>query len=398
MQDFNYIAKNEDGEIQKGVVEAESESAASSVLISRKLYPTKITAIKANNFNFFNRIGIKEKVFFMRQLATIINAGLPIAQALKILEQQTNNKNLKALIASVARDVDGGMALSVALSSYPRIFPQIDITLIQSGETSGNLDKALTRLASTLENDYKIRKKIRGAFIYPAVILIVITAVLIIMVVYVLPQMEDLFASFNAKLPLLTRIILAVSNGLTKYGIILVVVVAALVFGIRAFIRTPTGRYNWDKMKLSIPIVKDFMTKLYISRMTRTLSGLVASGVDILESINIVSRSIGNKIFEDILLEAGEKVKSGTALSVVLKDHPEFPAIVPQMIRVGEESGEMDEMLTNLADYYENEVTDFVNNLTTILEPVLMVVMGIVVGVILVGIMLPVYSIGRVIK
>lgn len=398
MKDFNFIAKTKDGETQKGKVEAEDESAAAAVLIKRDLFPIRLSTQEEGWLKFLNKVRNKDKVFFMRQLATIINAGLPIAQALRTLEEQTSNKNLKSLISQVGKNVDGGMSLSASLAGFPKTFSQIDITLIQSGETSGSIDKALARLAANLENDFKIKKKVRGAFIYPGFIMLVLTGVMVLMMVYVLPQMQGLYDSFGAQLPAMTRVIMGISNFITKYWYLVLLVLIAASFGLRAYIRTPAGRRNWDKAKISIPIFKDFMIKIYLSRFTRTLSGLVATGVDILESIDIVSRSVSNKILESILLKIEDKVKSGTALSVAIKEHPEFPALVHQMIRVGEESGEMDTMLSNLADYYENEVDNVVKNMTTILEPILLVVMGLGVGILLIGIMLPIYSLGKVIK
>jgi len=398
MLDFDYIAKTKNGEITKGVVEADSESSAAKVLMTRDLFPVQVLQKEKKGFSFFSRIGNKEKVFLVRQLATTITAGLPIAQALETLEAQTSNKKLKELIGQVSNDVEGGANLSQAFSRFPKVFNKIDITLIQTGETTGTLDKALERLAATMENDYRVSRKIKSAMIYPAFIGIVAVGVVGFMTVYIIPKMGDLYSSFNAKLPLLTRIILAISKGLTKGAPIVIVIIIALYFAYRAYAKTNQGRHVVDRLKLKIPVINKFLQNIYLARFTRTLSGLIGAGVSVLEALEIVSRSTGNVLYADVISASITQVKAGVPLSTPLKESELFPPIVSQMVRVGEQTGEMDGMLSNLADYYEEEVDNFVKSLSSILEPVMIVVLGSIVMVIMLGIMLPVYSIGRVVK
>lgn len=398
MIEFNYTAKTKTGEITKGIVEADNESSAAKVLMTRDLFPIHLHAINEKGFTLFNRISTKDKVFLVRQLATTINAGLPIAQALETLKTQITKKVLKDLITDVATDIEGGATLSQAFANYPKVFSHIDITLIQTGETTGTLDKALNRLANAMENDYRVSRKIRSAMIYPAFIMAIAIGVIVFMTVYIIPKMGDLYDSFDAELPLITRIVLAISNGFTKFAPILVVGGVAAFFALRAYGKTNKGRHHIDAFKLKIPMINKFLQNIYIARFSRTLSGLVGAGVSVLESLEIVSRGMGNILYGDTISAAAEQVKTGVPLSTPLKESPLFPPIVAQMVRVGEQTGEMDTMLTNLADYYEEEVDNFVKSISSLMEPVMIVFLGGIIMVIMLAIMLPIYSMGQVIR
>ena len=335
MINFRYIAKNKDGEPIEGSIEAETEAAASKLLISKEIFPITIDVKSSGGIPFLNRISQKNKVFLIRQLATFIKAGLPISSALKTLQEQNPDKKVKEMVGQITRSVDGGSSLSAAMAGFPRTFNQIDVTLIKTGETTGSLDSALVRMADNLENSYKITKKIRGAMAYPACLLIGVLAVLAVMMIYVLPQMETLYKGFNAQLPLLTRIVLAVSKAFVKYGLIFLAIIALAIYGIRRYIATRNGRFFWDGLKLKVPIINDFMKNVYLSRFSRTMAGLVGSGVSILEALNIVGKAVGNVIYASALLDATEKVKSGIPLSKPLEDNTNlFPPIVYQMVRV----------------------------------------------------------------
>lgn len=396
MQVYNYTAKNKDGEIQRGEIEAENENAASKILISRELTPISISAITGKGFDLFNRVSMKNKVLISRQLATMINAGLPIAQSLKTLEEQITNKKLKRILEQVASDVEGGSQLSVAFSHFPEIFTPLDITLIQSGEKGGTLDKALLRLAEQLEKEQTLLRKVRGALIYPSFIVVVVIAVAAIMVVYVMPQMEGLYSSFNAQLPWLTRAMIAISHFLSRFAPIVILLLIALAVYIRFAIKRPAGRKMWDRLKLKIYGLNILLTKMYMVRFARTLSGLVASGVPLLDALSIVSRAVGNVVYEEAIKDAAEKVKSGIALSEPLKESPLFPPVVAQMVAVGEQTGELDSMLTNLANYFEEEVDNLVKNISNLIEPIIIVVLAVIIGFLLVAIMMPIYSLGNV--
>jgi type IV pilus assembly protein PilC len=393
---FNYIAKTKDGELQKGQVEAESESAAAKVLNGRHLFPLSISTQEKSALDIFNRVSIKDKATFIRQFSTTLSAGLPITQALQTINEQLNNKNLSAIITQIISDVEGGMALSASFSRFPKLFGRIDVALIAAGEASGTLDKVLIRLADTIEKDYRILKKVRSALTYPAFILLVVVGVLILMTVYVMPQMESLYKDFDADLPALTRAMLGFSHLLSSYGVIFLAAIVAIFFFFRYLITTKTGKLYWDTIRLQIPILGPFLRSVYSSRFSRTMAGLVGSGVSLLDALNISSGAIGNVVFSNVVYEAAQKVKGGTPLSKPIKDSGEFPPIVTQMIRVGEQTGEMDKMLTNLADYFDDEVDNFIKSITSIIEPMIIVVMGGLVALMLIAVMMPIYSIGKI--
>lgn len=301
------------------------------------------------------------------------------------------------MLEQIVSDIEGGATVSAAFAKFPQIFSPLDITLISSGETSGSLDKALLRLADTLEKEQSLIRKVRGALIYPAFLIVAVTALVIVMVIYVMPQMDALYKSFNANLPLMTRILIAVSNFLGKFGLVIFALLAGIVAYIRFAITRPWGRRAWDTLKFEIPAFGKLMQKLYMARFASTLSGLVGAGVPLLDGLKIVSTAIGNVIYEEEIVAAAEKVKSGIALSETIKGNRLFPPVVSEMISVGEKTGELDAMLQNLANYFEEEVAEAVKNISNLLEPIMIVVMGGIIGVVLVSILLPMYSLGSVI-
>lgn len=400
MIEYRYKAKNKDGEILEGTVEAESNSSAAKVLISRELYPITVSLKDDARFNPLSRVTRKDKVFLVRQLATSISAGLPISQSLEAIGSQTKKQKIRDMVVQMNRDVEGGTSLSKAFSRYPKVFNQIDLTLIETGETTGTLDKTLKRLADNIESDYRVIKKIRGAMMYPMFVLVIAIGIMIAMSVWVLPQMEDLYSSFEgAKLPMLTRVLLTISGIMRSYLVIFVIIlIAAGVVIVRKLIKTESGRHIYDTFKINIPILKKLISAMYLSRFSRTMASLVGAGVSIIDSLTITARAVNNSLYERVLIDASNQVKSGIALSDPLKSSSLFPPIVSQMVKVGEQTGEMDGMLTNLADYYDDEVDNMVKNITSIVEPFMIVIIGGIIGVIMIGIMLPIYSLGGVIS
>lgn len=397
MRDFGYVAKNKDGEIVRGQMEAQDESSAAKLLTSKGLFPVSIALKEKSSFSFFNRVSMKEKSFFARQLATTIAAGLPITQALTIIKDQITNKAFREVLEQIIRDVEGGMQLSASMSRFADIFSGVEITLVSAGETSGTLDKSLLRMANALESDYKINRKLRSALAYPGFILVVVVLVVVLMTVYVMPQMKDLYAGFNAKLPFLTLMMLSLSDILRKFGFIVLTLLVAAYLGLQYWVKsTRGGRYTWDTLKTKVPVINKFLMQVYASRFSRTMSGLIGSGVSIIDSLNITSRAVGNVLYRDFLVAAAEKVKGGIPLSTPLKEGALFPPIVAQMLLVGEQTGEIDNMLSRLADFFDEEVDNQVKSITSVMEPFIIVVMGGVVCIILIAIMLPIYGIGKV--
>lgn len=397
MREFTYISKNKDGEIVKGKLEAQDESAAAKLLTSKGLFPVSLDAKEKSSFSLFNHVSMKDKSFFARQLSTTISAGLPITQALTIIRDQMTNKKFKEVLDQLIRDVQGGMQLSASMQRFPDIFSGVEITLVSAGETSGSLDKSLIRMADSLESDYKINRKLRSALTYPGFIILTVVLVVILMTIYVMPQMESLYSGFNAKLPPLTRAMLSISEVLKNYGLFVLAIFIGSFLGLRTWIKkTDQGRYTWDTIKIKTPVLNKFLKSVYSARFTRTMSGLIGSGVSIIDSINITSRAVGNVIYRDFLITAADKVKGGIPLSTPIKNDNLFPPIVSQMLLVGEQTGEIDNMLSRLADYFDEEVDNAVKSITSIVEPFIIVVMGGVVCIILVAIMMPIYNIGQI--
>ncbi len=397
MLTYNYEARDPaTGQKIKAQVQADSEQAAAKLIHEQGLAPLDIslTGVSKNRISkFFNRVKSRDKVLFSRQLATLINAGLPLIQSLRSVAEQTSSKPFKVAINQVITDVEAGSALSVALSAHPAIFNEVYISLIAAGEVSGTLDAALERLAMQQEKDAEILSKVRGAMVYPIIVLVVMGAVVGFMVVKVLPQVEVLYAGLpGANLPLVTRILLWISHMTIRFwwvGVVLAVL--GVFFGTR-WARTLGGKRLIDKLKMKAWPIGPLFMKLYMARFSRTGQTLVASGVPLIQMLEITSNAINNVHIEDSLHAAIEKVKGGKALSDSLKGDPNFLDLVPDMLRIGEQSGSIEQMMSKTADYYEKEVDNQIKTISTIIEPVLMVILGVFAFIIVAAVLLPVYG------
>ncbi len=397
MQTFAYTAREDStGKKIKAEVEAESRQGAARMLTSRGLTPVEITA-KSNKKSpldtVLKRVKTKEKVIFSRQLATLINAGLPIVQSLTTVKDQTKNKNLKSVISSIVADVEAGSSFSDAIAKHPKIFDNVYISLVAAGESSGTLDTSLERIANQQEKDADIVSKVRGAMIYPLIVLAVMGAVLIFMVTTVLPQVKNLYSGLpGAELPLITRALLVVAHVLTHYWWLMVIVMVASIVVTTRWIKTGPGRAVIDSLKMHMWPAGPLFMKLYMARFTRTGATLVASGVPLLQMLSIASEAVNNVHIGDSIKKASEKVKGGKALSESLQGDPNFPDLVPNMIHIGEQSGSLENMLSKSADYYEKEVDNQVKSISTLVEPVLMVVIGIMAFIVVAAVLLPIYG------
>lgn len=397
MLTFEYTARDPDsGQKIRAEVQAETEQAAATLIHKQGLAPIEITAKDASQEGlgrFRNRVKTKDKILFSRQMATLINAGLPLVQSLRSVAAQTPSKPLKVVINKVINDVEAGTALSVALGKHPNVFNKVYISLIAAGETSGTLDAALERLATQQEKDAEVLSKVRGAMVYPAIVLVVMFAVVGFMIVKVLPQVEQLYQGLpGANLPILTRVLLAVSHFVTRFWwLFLLLILVGGFFGSR-WIRTVGGKRFADRLKMTVWPFGPLFMKLYMARFARTGTTLVASGVPLIQMLEITADSINNVYIEDSLKIATEKVKGGMALSDALKGDPNFLELVPDMLKIGEESGSIEEMLAKTADYYEKEVDNQIKTISTIIEPILMVVLGIFAFIIVAAVLLPIYG------
>jgi type IV pilus assembly protein PilC len=396
MLTYKYVARDPaTGERLKSIVQAESEQAAANLIQKQGLAPIEIRLADAvvGPAKFFHRVRMKDKILFSRQLATLINAGLPLIQSLRTVANQTQSKPLKVVINQVISDVEGGSALSAALARHPEVFNQIYISLIAAGEASGTLDAALERLATQQEKDAEILSKVRGAMVYPIIVLLVMGAVVGFMLVKVLPQVQTLYEGLpGASLPLITRILLAISNFVINFWWVVLLVLGVLTFFGSRWFKTLGGRQFADKVKMKAWPVGPLFMKVYMARFARTATTLIASGVPLIQVLEITAESINNVHISASIHRAIEKVKGGKALSEALQGDPNFLTLVPDMLHIGEQSGAIEQMTERVADYYEKEVDTQIKAISTIIEPVLMVVLGVVAFIIVAAVLLPIYG------
>ncbi len=398
MLTFRYEARDaRTGELVKAEVEAESEQAAAKLIRGEGLSPLSIVlkdAVSTNPISKFkSRIKSKDRILFARQLSTLINAGLPLVQSLRSVGDQTESKPLKLVINKVIADVEAGSSFAVALGRHPRVFNTIFVSLVAAGEASGTLDKALERIAFQQEKDAEIISKVRGALSYPFVVLFVMVGVVGFMIVKVLPQVEGIYKDLpGAKLPFITKALLAVSHFVISYWWIVIILIGVIAFLTTKWARTGPGKQVIDKAKMKMWPVGPLFMKMYMARFARTATTLVASGVPLLQVLEITGDAVNNVHIKASLMKASEKVRGGKALSTALEKDPYFLSLVPNMLRIGEQSGQIEQMTAKIAEYYEKEVDNQIKAISTIIEPVMMVLLGVVAFIIVAAILLPIYG------
>jgi type IV pilus assembly protein PilC len=397
MEEFTYKATDsKTGEKITAEIEANDEVSATKILVARGLSPLEIkrkAEINGPLGGFRNRVPAKERVIFSRQLSTLINAGLPLVQSLSTVGQQSHNKTLKEIIRRVINDVEAGSSFSDSLAKYPRVFDTVYISLVAAGEASGTLDTSLERLANQQEKDAEIVSKVRGAMIYPLIVLLVLGGVVVFLMTTVLPQVKTLYKGIpGAKLPFVTTLLLSVANFLIHFWWLIIIVAVGGAFVIMRWLRTSSGRSTLDGLKMRVWPVKDLFMKLYMARFARTAGTLVGSGVPMIKMLNTTAEAVGNVHVAKSITDATEQVKGGKSLSESLKGDPNFLQLVPDMIHTGEQSGALEDMLSRLADYYEREVDNQIKSVSTLIEPVLMIVVGIIALVVVAAVLLPIYS------
>jgi type IV pilus assembly protein PilC len=396
MPNFKYRGKNIKGETLKGKLEAGSEKEAILLLRRQNIYPIEIKkesiANKEISFSIFQKVKIKDLAVFCRQFHAILDAGISVLESLDILRNQTENKKLRDAIDDIYEEVQKGKSLSSAMANYKSIFPEILINMIETGEVSGQLDVVLERMAVHFEKENKINQKIQGAMVYPAIISIVALLVVWFLMTFVLPNFVDMFKGFGITLPLPTRILLGTGKWLKNYWYILFAIIVALIYIFRKYSNTEKGRYRIDKLKLKLPVIGKVSGKIVTSRFARTLSTLLASGISIIEAMEIVIRIIGNSVISEGIHKSMDNIKKGLGIAEPLKELGIFPPMLISMIRIGEESGSLDSMLAKTADFYDEEVESAVAKMTTLIEPLIIVILAFVVGAIVVSIVLPMFE------
>lgn len=397
MLTYQYTARNpQTGQVVKASVQAESEAAAAKLISSEGLVPTDISLGETSGGLFSGgkgRVKAKDRVLFSRQLSTLINAGLPLLQALRSVSNQTTNKQMQIVLAGIVADIEGGSTLANAMGKHPRVFNQVYLSLIAAGESSGTLDQALERLAIQQEKEADLNSKIRGAMIYPIIVLIVMIAVVGFMIVKVLPQVETLYDGMpGATLPLITRILLGVAHFIIKFWLPMLIVLGVLAFFTTRWARTGPGKEFIDKAKMKAWPIGPLFMKVYMARFARTGATLVASGVPLLQVLSITGDAVNNVHIQRAVQQAADKVKGGKSLADAIENNPNFLPLVPNMIRIGEQSGAIEQMMAKVADYYEKEVDTEVANISSIIEPVMMVMLGVVAFIIVAAVLLPIYG------
>ena len=395
MLTFTYTALNPvTNQKIKADIEAENEKSAAKLLIERGLAPLDIT-VKAEKspIGLRARVPTKERVIFSRQLSTLINAGLPLLQSLSTVHEQTKHKMLKIIIGKVMSDIEGGSSLASAMEKFPTVFNDVYVNLVAAGEASGSLDTSLDRLATQQEKDAEVISKVRGAMVYPAIVIVVLFAILLFMTTTVLPQVASLYKSLpGAQLPFVTQILLSFSDFITHFWWLSLIIFVSAIFLLRRYIRSENGRKVIDRLKITMWPIGPLFMKLYMARFARTGSTLVGAGVPMIKMLTTTANAIGNSLVAGSLLKATEQVKGGKTLSSSLKDDPHFLDLVPNMISIGEQSGALEKMMTRLADYYEKEVENQIKAINTIIEPVLMIIVGVIALIIVAAVLLPIYG------
>lgn len=397
---FQWSGKTPKGTIQKGELTANSKEEVIAHIRRQNIIPTIVTEKPKPLFRFpVARAKDKDIVVFTRQFATMIDAGLPLVQALEILSKQTENKALAKVISEVKVDVEGGSTYADALKKHPRIFSDLYANMVAAGESGGILDTILNRLAGYIEKSMKLKRQVKGAMIYPAVIIAVAIVVIAIILIKVIPTFAKMFTTLGGILPLPTRIVIIASNFLSGIGglIVLAIIIGIVIF-IILFRRTDTGKRVIDGILLKLPIIGILLRKVAVSKFTRTLGTLIGSGVPILEGLDITAKTAGNKVVEEEVYKVRQAVAEGKTIAEPLSKSKVFPPMVTQMISVGESTGAIDTMLNKIADFYDDEVDASVANLTAMLEPILMVFLGVVIGFIVISMYLPIFKLIELIK
>lgn len=398
MIDYKYTARNpKTGEKVNSLVQADSPASASKLISQQGLVPISVKPANEGNqvlANILGKVKTKDKVVFSRQMSTLIGAGLPLVQSLRNVLEQTPNKQFKVVISQIITDVEAGKPLSEALTKHPKVFDNVYINLIAAGEISGTLDHSLERVADQQEKDAEIMSKVKGAMVYPVIVLLVMVGVVVFMLVTVLPQVEVLYDGLKGagELPIFTRILLSISRFIRNYWYVVLIVLAFIAFIGSRWAATLGGRTILDKAKMHVWPVGPLFMKLYMARFARTGTTMIGSGVPLIRTLEVIAEAVNNVHIRKSILNAIEKVKGGKALSESLRADNNFLQLVPDMLKIGEESGQVESMMEKTATYYEKEVDQQIKTVSTIIEPVMMVVLGVVALILVAAILMPIYG------
>lgn len=401
MPAFSYQATNAEGKQTKGTIEGLNRDAVIEQLMNQDLKPREVTLVtegKGGKKFFSRKVKTDDLVLFTRQLSTMVSAGVPLLRALTTLEAQAENPTLKNIIVELIKDIQGGSQLADALEKHPAVFSDIYVNMVRAGESAGIVDDILKRLATQVEKNSSMKKKIKGAMTYPLVLLSLTVVAFFGLMIFVVPQIGGVLKGLggpNTQLPALTQGMLDMSDFIVKYWYLVIGGLAGLIFGLRAYVKTPKGHRQFHTLILRTPIAGMLTTKIAVASFTRTFSALIGSGVSVVEALRVTGRSLGNELFKEEMEAASLEVVNGKQLSQALEGSKLFPAIVPQMLAVGEETGQTDTILVKVAEFYEEEVDTAIASMSALLEPIMIVIMGAAVGLIAAGVMGPIASMSQ---
>lgn len=393
MPNYNYVAVNGRGDEVKGTIEVDGPDRVHGELKKKGLTPIEVS--EANflnqelNLNFGRKPSTRDLSIFCRQFASMVRAGVPIMDTIRMLADQTENKKLKEASHQIRADLEKGESLSSAMAMHPKVYPELMINMVTAGEASGNLEMAMERVAEQFEKSSYITGLVKKAMVYPVMVLIIAVVVIVVMLVVVIPSYMVMFEDLGAELPGITKAVIAASDFIMAYWYILIAIGAAIWFALKTYLATESGKYLFANLQFRMPALKDFLIKLETSRMARTLSSLIAAGVPLVESVEIVAKSMKNVLIRDVMVDAKEQILIGAPLSAPLEESQMFPPMVHNMLRIGEESGTSEEMMRKLADYYDEEVEAAIGALLAAMEPMIIVVLAAIVGVLVASVMAP---------
>lgn len=399
MARFYYTGVTSSGKQVKGEIQAESKDEVISLLRKKKVRPLSIRNASLDiNFSFLEKVALKDISRFTRQFSAMTSAGLPLVQCLDILSSQTENKKLALIVRQISTDIQGGSSLADSLQKHPSTFNSLYCNMVAAGEASGNLDIVLTRLADYQEKSEALRRKIKGAMTYPLVVLIVAIVTTVTMFTFVVPTFTQMFADMGGTLPLPTRIVISISDFFIKYYLIIIASAIAIMTAFHFYQKTPDGKFKIDSLKLKLPVIGDLERKSSISRFSQTLSTLLNSGVTILDALSITAKTAGNKVLEKGIFKTLERISGGQTIAEPLKETGVFPPMVIHMISVGEKTGDLAEMLKKVAEFYKEEVDAAIDALASIIDPVMILGIGLIVGGTLIAMYLPMFELIGTIK
>lgn len=401
---FNYESRTKEGEQIKGVLEASSREAAIGILQKQGLIITKLslgsleTPFYKTSFTFFEHISKYDLVIFSRQLSFLFEAKIPLIESLKILSEQMSNKKFKKIIEEITHNIDTGMPFSRALADHPQVFSKFYISLVKSGEIAGKLQEVLNYLADHQEREFNLISKVKSAMTYPVFVFFAFLIIISIILVYIIPKITPIFEETGTELPFSTIIIISLSNFLIAYYPYVIIAIILFIIGIFLFIRTQVGRNIFDSLKIKIPVIKTFYHKFYLARIADTLSTMIVGGLPITQALEITSEIISNKRYSAVLKNSEAEVKKGIALNVTLRREKEiFPPLFTQMVSIGEATGNIDSTLKNLSDFYQKEINLAVDGIVALIEPILIVILGVFIAFFVISILMPIYNIAKVI-